>query len=192
MLFVTGAVVAGCSSTPAQIPSVQPETTAAQGVREQRLLRSGERIDMPESDVSLVVPAAWEAKTMLIDQPPAGEVADEAPFGAARGVYAYPLDAKDPRFAKVYTGYQGTTWPPLKESGNVIYLAPDAYLKARGVNRIMFDEKSDGVRKLLLMVNRRPGGMLVDLALAPTEEGTTTAREIRDALQDCGLDFPAQ
>jgi hypothetical protein len=42
------------------------------------------------------------------------------------------------------------------------------------------------------MVDRSPGAMLIDLALAPSQDGTTTPGEIRAALQDYGLDLPAQ
>lgn len=192
LLLVTGVAAVGCSPSRAE-PSVrQSEPAATQAVRDRRLLRAGQRIDMPESTVSLVVPADWEAKMMTFDPLPEGAVPAEMPFGATRGVFVYPLDSKNPRFAKLYTGCPGTSWPALRDSGNVKYVSPNTYFTDRGVNRISVDETPDGVRSLLLMVDRTPGAMLIDLALAPSQDGTTTPEEIRAALQGCGLNLPAQ
>ena len=192
LLVVTSVVSVACSQRSKESSAQRPAVTATQAVRDRLLLKAGQRIDMPESDVSLVVPAAWEAKMMTFEPLPKGAVAAEMPFGATRGVYVYPLDSGDPRFAKIYTGCPGTSWPDLKDSGTVSHVAPDAYLTDRGVNRIMVEESGDGVRSVLLMVDRRPGAMLIDLALAPSKDGTTTPDAIHAALQDCGLDFPTQ
>lgn len=191
LMLVALAAVA-CAPASDEQSSASDEAAPLQREYDRRLLRAGQRLDMPESDLSLVVPEGWEAKTMSFEPLPAGSVADQMPFGAIRGIYVYPLDSGDPRYVKAYTGCPYTTWPGFQESPELEYVEPDEYLSARGIGRVMMEREPGGARSLTFTVDRTPGAMFIDLMLKPSQDGTTTAAEIRDALVDCGLDFPAQ